>query len=113
MDETAMPPRTEKKEPMEQVTLQVPVPMLKELDDLASAWGVARNEVFRQAISEGMPGLLRRDLERLERQNKLLVQEKLKRRPECIRTAIGLCDSDGDPETIKAEIKRLLEESIG
>jgi Ribbon-helix-helix protein, copG family len=109
MDETAMPPRTDKKEPMEQVTLQVPVPMLKELDDLASGWGVSRNEVFRRAIAEGMPGLLRQDLERLERQNKLLVQEKLKRRPECIRTAIALLESGGDP----AEIKRLLEESIG
>ena len=109
MDETAMPPRTDKKEPMEQVTLQVPVPMLKELDDLAVAWGVSRNEVFRQAISEGIPGLLRRDLERLERQNKLLVQEKLKRRPECIRAAIELLATGGDP----AEITRLLEESIG
>jgi metal-responsive CopG/Arc/MetJ family transcriptional regulator len=104
-----MPPRNDKKEAMEQVSLHVPAPMIQDIDRLAKAWGLGRNEVFRQAIAEGLPTLFQRDSERLERENKILVQEKLKRRPECIRAAIELLVAGGDP----AEIKRLLEESIG
>lgn len=109
MEPTTMPPRKDK-EPMEQVSLPLPVPMLKDLDDLSNSWGLGRNEVLRQAIAEGLPALMRREAERLDLENKHLVNAKLKRRPECIRAAISLLES-GDADS--AEIKRLLEESIG
>lgn len=99
---TEMPRKTEQKEPMEQVSIQVPVPLLRDVDTLAKSWGLSRNDVFRQAVAEGLPALFRRDSERIDRENKLLVNAKLKSRPELVRAAIGrLEDSGADPEIIE------------
>ena len=103
-----MAPRTEK-EPMEQVSLQVPPPLLRDVDTLAKSWGLSRNDVFRQAIAEGLPALFRRDNDRIDRENKLLVNAKLKSRPDFVRTAIGRLEESGaDPEIIE-----LLRQAIG
>jgi Arc/MetJ-type ribon-helix-helix transcriptional regulator len=96
-----MAPRTEK-EPMEQVSLQVPPTMLRDVDTLAKSWGLSRNDVCRQAMAEGMPALFRRDEARLDRENKLLVNAKLKSRPEFVREAIARLEASGaDPEIVE------------
>jgi Arc/MetJ-type ribon-helix-helix transcriptional regulator len=95
-----MAPKTEK-EPMEQVSLQVPTPMLRDVDALAKSWGLSRNDVCRQAIAEGLPALFRRDNDRIARENKLLVNAKLKRHPEFIKEAIERLEAVGaDPEIV-------------
>jgi metal-responsive CopG/Arc/MetJ family transcriptional regulator len=103
-----MPPRKDVK-PMEQVSLPLPQELIKEIDCLASTMGLGRNEILRQLISEGMPLLYSRDTARLERENRLLVNAKLKRRTEPIQEAIGKLEASGE----NPEVLALLKESIG
>jgi hypothetical protein len=69
---------------------------------LSQEWGKPEAEVNREAWERGLRAMVAED-------NGLGVRRKLKSRPEPIRAAIELLVSGGDP----AEIKRLLEESIG
>lgn len=103
-----MPPKKDSKEPMEQVTTQIPAPMLSDIDQLAESWGMSRAELLRHAISEGLPSLFRRDIERLERENRMLVNAKLKRRTAPIYEAIDVLDRTGQ----SPEVLALLKESI-
>jgi predicted DNA-binding protein len=70
--------------------------------NLSQEWGKPEAEVNREAWERGLRAMVAED-------NGLGVRRKLKSHPECIRAAIELLVSGGDP----AEIKRLLEESIG
>lgn len=103
-----MPPKKDPKEPMEQVTTQIPAPMLSDIDQLAESWGMSRAELLRHAISEGLPSLFRRDIERLERENKMLVNAKLKRRTAPIYEAIDVLEESGS----NADVLALLKESV-
>jgi hypothetical protein len=70
--------------------------------NLSQEWGKPEAEVNREAWERGLRAMVSEG-------NALGTRSKLKRHPECIRAAIELLAAGGDP----AEIKRLLEESIG
>jgi predicted DNA-binding protein len=96
--------------PKQRIDLRLTETQLDRVGELAEYLGSKQPDILRDAIDVGLEELEQRVVRRMQFQNAVLVNSKLKRRPECIRAAIALLESgNADP----AEIKRLLEESIG
>lgn len=74
-DPVTMPPKDDN---MEQISLRLPKPALRRLEEIAERRNVDRATMIRMAVERGLPGLLQEESVEVEYENKQLVNEKLK-----------------------------------